>query len=74
MHLFKHRGWTALITDRLVTLVLGYGIFEGGVFTGLVAIAMERLVNWITHRADQADLPESYVLGPLCNVPMASFL
>ncbi|CAJ1963450.1 unnamed protein product [Cylindrotheca closterium] len=73
-NLFKQRGWTALITDRLVALVLGFGILEGGVVTGLVAIAMERLVTWSTYRDDHADLPESYVLGPLCNVPMATFL
>jgi len=74
VNLFKHRGWTALITDRLVSLVLAFGIFEGGVVTGLVAVAMERLVTWSTYPTDQADLPESYVLGPLCNVPMACFM
>lgn len=74
VNLFKDRGWTALITDRLVALVLGFGIFEGGVVTGLVAIAIERLVTWSTYQADHADPAESYVLGPLSNVPMAVFL
>ena len=74
MNLFKTRGWTALITDRLVALVLGVGILESGLGTGLVTILMERLVTWIAYQDDQSDLPSSYVFGPVTGTGWVSFM
>ncbi|CAJ1963448.1 unnamed protein product [Cylindrotheca closterium] len=75
MNLFQDRGWTAVITDRVVGLVLGVGILNGGVGTGLAAIAIERLVTWCFHSENgDSDLPPSYVFGPLMNIPLVSFI
>mmetsp|Transcript_33495 Transcript_33495/g.81118 ORF Transcript_33495/g.81118 Transcript_33495/m.81118 type:complete len:699 (-) Transcript_33495:62-2158(-) len=74
MNLFKERGWSAVITDRVVALVLGVGILNGGVATGLAAIAMERVITWCYHsEEDDVNLPPSYVFGPLKNIPLVSF-
>jgi len=74
MNLFKTRGWTALITDRVVALTLGVAMFYGGILTGLAAIVLERLVTWIASVGDHADdVPPSYIFGPLKNIPFVSF-
>lgn len=74
MNLFKDRGWTAVITDRVVALVLGVGTLNGGFGTGLAAILLERLVTWSFHSEDNAELPPSYIFGPLKNIPVVSFM
>jgi len=75
MNLFKDRGWTAVITDRVVALVLGVRILNCGVGTGLVTIAMEKLVTWcFQSEDDDDDLPPSYIFGPLMNIPLVSFM
>lgn len=74
MNLFKTRGWTAVITDRLVALVLGFGILESGIATGLATVGMERLVTWIAYPADHTDLPPSYIFGPPSSVGWTSFM
>lgn len=74
MNLFKTRGWTAVITDRLVALVLNVGILESGIATGLAAVGMERIVTWIAYPADHTDLPPSYIFGPPSSVGWASFM
>jgi len=73
-NLFKTRGWTALITDRLIALVLGVGVFESGVGTGLMTIIMERLVTWIAYPNDHSDLPPSFVFGAPTSVGWVSFM
>lgn len=72
--LFKTRGWMALITDRLVALVLGFGIFESGVVTGLATIVLERIVTWSMYQDYHPDLPSSYVFGSPTNLYWTSFL
>lgn len=74
MNLFQTRGWTALITDRLVALVLHVGIIESGVVTGLATIPMERVITWIAYPADQTNLPSSYVFGPVTSPGWTSFM
>lgn len=74
MKLFQGRGWTAIITDRVLTWVLGVGIMNGGIGTGLISMLVERLVTWIAFWGDDAeDLPPSYIFGPLKNIPLVSF-
>ena len=77
--LFQTRGWTALITDRVVALVLGVGMLNGGIGTGLAAMGMEQLVTWIAfgnrdNNDPSEDLPPSYIFGPLKNIPLVSFM
>jgi len=74
MNLFKTRGWAAVITDRLVALVLHVGIVDCGIFTGLATIVMERIVTWIAYPADHTDLPPSYVFGFPTSAGWTSFM
>ena len=75
MKLFQGRGWTAVITDRVLAWVLGVGILNGGIATGLVSMLVERVVTWVAFWGnDTDDLPPSYIFGPLKNIPLVSFM
>lgn len=74
MDLFRNRGWMALITDRLIFFVLGVGIFESGLVTGLAAIVVERLITSFMYGHDDEGLPPSFVFGAPPSAGLASFL
>lgn len=59
VELFRAKGWTAIITNRLVQYVLGFTTFTVSIATGLAASLVDALVTQ-SHGTD-----ESYILGPL---------
>jgi hypothetical protein len=63
----------ALITDRLIFFVLGVGIFESGVVTGLAAILVERMITSTMYGEDHSGLPSSYIFGTPAT-PSAGFV
>ena len=63
MELFKNRGFTAIITDKLVDYVLGFTTFTVAVLTGIAGIFIEKLVS--RSYADSVKPEESYLFGPL---------
>jgi hypothetical protein len=63
MELFRARGWTSIITNRLVSYVLGFATFVIGVLTGCAALIVEHLVT--QNLNDPTSDYNSYLFGPL---------
>jgi hypothetical protein len=64
MDLFRARGWTTIITNNLVGYVLSYTTFTVGVTSGLIGIALERLMTNRMLSSDDVD-SYSFAFGPL---------
>jgi hypothetical protein len=67
MELFKAKGWSAIITDRLVDFVLKFVNVVNGVVTALAVLGIERIVSLIYLPDDDSYdmMYGSYVFGPL---------
>lgn len=60
--LFQARGWTAIITNSLVSYVLVFTSFTIAIISGLTAVAIDTIV---TNRHTLGEGEISYVFGPL---------
>ena len=60
--LFLARGWTAIITNSLVSYVLGFFMLTIAIISGLSAVAIDAIVSK-SHTLSEGE--HSYVFGPL---------
>jgi hypothetical protein len=70
MELFRAKGWISIITDNLVTYVLGIVSFGNGILTGFAVLGMER---WAT-AANPDTGYDSFVYGPLPGWQIYAFM
>jgi len=61
--LFEARGWTSIVTDDLVGLVLGFTSLMIGIISGFVGMALERLTTYDFTERSFDDM--SYLFGSL---------
>jgi hypothetical protein len=67
IELFRARGWTSIISDNLVGYTLGYVTFLVAIVTGLMGVALERIL------ARTNEMEGSFVFGPIEGAPYWAF-
>jgi hypothetical protein len=67
IELFRARGWTSIISDNLVGYALSFVTFVVAVVTGLIGVALERILS----KSDETE--GSFVFGPIEGAPYWAF-
>ena len=70
MKLLDERGLQAVMSERLSSYVLHTTTIVTGFISGIIAIAIDRLVTMVK---DETEF-DSFIYGPLVSWPVASFM
>lgn len=61
IELFRARGWTSIISDKLVGYTLGFVTFAVGIVTGFIGLVLERILANKNENGER----ESFIFGPV---------
>ena len=73
VNLFRDRGWTTIISDRLVVRALFLVSFVIGALTGCLGVALAGLTNWMSDFGG-ASIPLAFFVPFFCGVALSTVL